>query len=429
VNRLWFVSIDTERLRPHLTGASARSALNALGPAAADTGTRILDACVVPVGLRALVHAPRLRDLRALSRRYVARAACTLRAAGIAWRPAIRVVLVAQADARTWRAFLARCRMTFQECPAMSIPSTIENPTRAATRPTKRKSASATARGGAALLRAIDRVVDSELGADESAARVRRYVADHDAPANDAIAFGRLCEVIFAQGIGFTIVARKHDALCRAFDNFELSAVAAFGEDDVARLLGEPIIRNRSKICACIENARRWRATAAQHGSYLARVAEAAAQDDPVGGWPALTALLAGDFVRLNETGARQTLKRWGFFTAFGHPGSRRVVERLDLVDTRSTPAAGQLMIGAIAQALSRDAYAVEATLALFAALGPCRLDPRCPTCALCERCPAGARTNAASTSGATTPGGESVPGRKREAIKPETPMLGGSDA
>jgi len=429
VDRLWFVSIDTERLRPHLTGASARSALNALAPAAADTGVRILDACVVPVGLRALVYAPRLRDLRALSRRYVGRAASALRAAGVSWRPAIRVAPVLPAHAGAWRRFIGRCRTLYQEHSTMSIPSTIEHPARAATRPKKRKNASATARSGAALLRAIDRVVDAELGADEGAARVRRYVADHDAPANDSIAFGRLCEVIFAQGIGFTIVARKHDALTRAFANYDPSAVAAFSEDDVVRLLSEPIIRNRSKICACIENARRWCAIAASHGSYLARVAEVAAQDDPSSGWPALTALLAADFARLNETGARQTLKRWGFFTAFGHPGSRRVIERLDLVDTQSTPAAGQLMIGAIAQALSRDTYAVEATLALFAALGPCKVDPRCPTCALCERCPAGMRKTTALESGAAPSSGEPGSGRAREAAEPGTPMLGGSDA
>jgi hypothetical protein len=47
-----------------------------------------------------------------------------------------------------------------------------------------------------------------------------------------------------------------------------------------------------------------------------------------------------------------------------------------------------QLAIGAIAHQLGRDPYAVEAVLALFAALGPCRVRPQCDECALADRCP-----------------------------------------
>ncbi|HME82144.1 MAG TPA: DNA-3-methyladenine glycosylase I [Candidatus Eremiobacteraceae bacterium] len=415
--RFYFVSIDTERLRQRLNGRSASSALAALGPAASDVGIRVLDACVVPVGLRALLVAAQPRDVRALGRRYVARAAGALRIPGVVWRPTIRVARVAPGDATAWRGFITRCRMAFLERSTMPTPSTIDQPTCEAARPKRRKTTNATVRSGAATMRVIDRVVDAQLGADESAARVRRYVADHDAPANDATAFARLCEVIFAQGIGFTIVARKRAALARAFANFGPSVLAGFGESDIMRLLGEPIIRNRSKIVACIENARRWCAIVESHGSYLARVAEVAAQDDPASGWPALAALLAADFERINEVGARQTLKRWGFFTAFGHPGSRRVIERLGLVDARCAPTAGQLMIGAISQALSRDAYSVEATLALFAALGPCNPAPQCPTCELCDRCPTGVRRRVELESGAPSPAGEPSSGRASLAV------------
>lgn len=257
---------------------------------------------------------------------------------------------------------------------------------------TRKQRAKPATRAGTGFARAIDLVVDTQLGADECAARLRRYVADHDAPAEEAIAFGRLCEVIFAQGLGFAIVARKHDALASAFERFDPATLAAYGASDVRRLLAEPIIRNEAKIRACIDNAKRWRELAAAQGGYLPRVAAIAANDDPAAGWPALTAALAADFERINAAAAGQTLKRWGFFTAFGHPGSRRVMERLGLVDPQTTPAQAQLVVGSLANALARDPYAVEGVLALFAALGPCSPQPQCARCALSERCPTGVR-------------------------------------
>ncbi|MBV8171142.1 MAG: hypothetical protein JO219_04330, partial [Candidatus Eremiobacteraeota bacterium] len=163
-------------------------------------------------------------------------------------------------------------------------------------------------------------------------------------------------------------------------------AVAAFSESDVRRALGEPIIRNIAKIRACVANAKRW--CTAPQGSYLAFLASQAPDDDPMSGWPALTALVQGDFQRLNDIGARQTLKRWGFFTALGHPGSRRVIERLGLIAADTPAAEGQAFIGAIADVMSRDPYEVEGVIALFAALGPCRPQPLCAQCALADRCP-----------------------------------------
>ena len=47
--------------------------------------------------------------------------------------------------------------------------------------------------------------------------------------------------------------------------------------------------------------------------------------------FPVITAYDAA-FARIGETAARQALKRWGFFTAFAHPGSRRVLERLGFI-------------------------------------------------------------------------------------------------
>ena len=50
---------------------------------------------------------------------------------------------------------------------------------------------------------------------------------------------------------------RKRPGFREAFDGFEPDVVAAYGDDDVARLLAdERIVRNRAKVEATIANAR-----------------------------------------------------------------------------------------------------------------------------------------------------------------------------
>ena len=62
---------------------------------------------------------------------------------------------------------------------------------------------------------------------------------------------------------------KKREAFRAAFCGFDVDRVAAFGEDDIARLLGDPgIVRNRLKIEAVIANARRIRELRASHGSF-----------------------------------------------------------------------------------------------------------------------------------------------------------------
>jgi DNA-3-methyladenine glycosylase I len=86
--------------------------------------------------------------------------------------------------------------------------------------------------------------------------------------------FERLCLEIFQAGLSWLIVLKKRPALVAAFDGFDPARVAAYGDDDVARLMGDAaIIRNRRKILAVIENARRLDAVRLEAGSFAGWIA------------------------------------------------------------------------------------------------------------------------------------------------------------
>ena len=73
----------------------------------------------------------------------------------------------------------------------------------------------------------------------------------------DAGIFERLCLEAFQSGLSWLTILRKRENFRAAFRGFDIEAVAAFGPDDVARLLADPgIVRNRAKIDAAIRNAR-----------------------------------------------------------------------------------------------------------------------------------------------------------------------------
>jgi DNA-3-methyladenine glycosylase I len=69
--------------------------------------------------------------------------------------------------------------------------------------------------------------------------------------------YERLCLEGFQSGLSWLTILRKREAFRGAFAGFDPDAVAAFDEDDVERLLGDPgIVRHRGKIEAAIANAR-----------------------------------------------------------------------------------------------------------------------------------------------------------------------------
>ena len=70
--------------------------------------------------------------------------------------------------------------------------------------------------------------------------------------------FERLVLEINQAGLSWLTILKKRDGFRRAYDGFSLERVAAYGDRDRARLLGDPgIIRNRLKVDAAIENAKR----------------------------------------------------------------------------------------------------------------------------------------------------------------------------
>lgn len=86
--------------------------------------------------------------------------------------------------------------------------------------------------------------------------------------------FERLSLEIFQAGLSWLIILKRREGLVAAFDRFEPDVVAAYGEADVARLLADArIIRNRRKVAAVIENARRLQTLRTAHGSFAAWIA------------------------------------------------------------------------------------------------------------------------------------------------------------
>jgi DNA-3-methyladenine glycosylase I len=86
---------------------------------------------------------------------------------------------------------------------------------------------------------------------------------------DDAALLERLALEINQAGLSWTTILKKADNFHRAYDGFDVDRVAAYGAEDQARLLADPgIIRNRLKVQAAIENARRIQALRGEYGSF-----------------------------------------------------------------------------------------------------------------------------------------------------------------
>jgi DNA-3-methyladenine glycosylase I len=76
--------------------------------------------------------------------------------------------------------------------------------------------------------------------------------------ADDRRLFEKISLEGFQSGLSWRTILAKRPAFRKAFADFDMVAVAAFGEDDVQRLLADAgIVRHRGKIEAVINNAGR----------------------------------------------------------------------------------------------------------------------------------------------------------------------------
>ncbi len=81
--------------------------------------------------------------------------------------------------------------------------------------------------------------------------------------------FERLVLEINQAGLSWITILKKKAAFERAYDGFDIDAVASYGPVDIERLMADAgIIRNRRKIDAAIENARRLVGLRTAHGSF-----------------------------------------------------------------------------------------------------------------------------------------------------------------
>ncbi len=73
----------------------------------------------------------------------------------------------------------------------------------------------------------------------------------------------------FQAGLSWNTILRKRENFRKAFHGFDVKKVARYGEKDIARLLADAgIIRNRLKVRAAVENARRFLEVQKEFGSF-----------------------------------------------------------------------------------------------------------------------------------------------------------------
>lgn len=130
---------------------------------------------------------------------------------------------------------------------------------------------------------------------------------------DDRRLFEKLCLEGFQAGLSWITILRKRENFREAFAGFDIEQVAGFGDNEVARLLGNAgIIRHEGKIRSVINNARRAGDLIEQEGS-IARFVWAH-EPDP----DARPAEVDPEFLRRNTTSPEsialsKALKKRGF--------------------------------------------------------------------------------------------------------------------
>jgi len=120
-------------------------------------------------------------------------------------------------------------------------------------------------------------------------------------PQTDQQYFALLARAVFSAGLGPKVVESRWKEMTTAFHGFDPARVQEMDEGDVARLLGDPaVIRNRRKIEAVVENARRFLERTAEGVTFHAYLGELGAESD----LEQASEKLAGVFTHLGRTSA-----------------------------------------------------------------------------------------------------------------------------
>ena len=142
------------------------------------------------------------------------------------------------------------------------------------------------------------------------------YLAYHDeewgVPSRDDRHLFEMLVLEGAQaGLSWSTILNKREGYRRAFAGFDPERVARFGRRDVARLLGDAgIVRNRLKVEAAIENARRTLEVQADRGSLSDYLWEFVGGEPIVGRWKRLAEIPAET---AESRAMSKDLKRRGF--------------------------------------------------------------------------------------------------------------------
>ena len=85
----------------------------------------------------------------------------------------------------------------------------------------------------------------------------------------DNLLFERLVLEINQAGLSWITILKKADCFRAAYSQFDIDAIASYGESDRSRLLNDAgIIRNRLKVNAAVENARHIQGLRNEYGSF-----------------------------------------------------------------------------------------------------------------------------------------------------------------
>jgi len=140
--------------------------------------------------------------------------------------------------------------------------------------------------------------------------------------------FERLSLEAFQSGLSWSTILRKRPAFRSAFADFDPDSVAAYGESDVERLMGDAgIVRNRRKVEATITNARATVTLRAEGG-----LAELVWAHRPAS-TPAPRTLAELPTTTPESLALSKALKRKGF-TFVGPTTMHALMEAIGIVDT-----------------------------------------------------------------------------------------------